>query len=181
MEDVMTRFIPVSLIVVLAACAHSPPPAPEPKAEPVAQPAPPPAAPFSPPRTPIEVAKPVPPPPTPALAGSVYFAFDKDVLTKASREALQGITSQATAPGARVRVEGNCDERGTVEYNIGLGQRRAEAAKSFLVNLGVQADSIETISWGKEHPKAIGHDPASWRENRRADVFITAPPAVSLR
>ncbi len=172
----MTRFIPLSLVAVLAACAHAPPPAPETKPEPVAQPAPQPAAPAPAPAPPVEVAKPAPP----ALAASVYFAFDKDILTKASRATLDGIVTQASAAGARVRIEGNCDERGSTEYNIGLGQRRADAAKKYLVGLGVPADSIETLSWGKERPKAIGHDPESWRENRRDDVFITPPPALSL-
>ncbi len=174
----MTRFIPLSLVAVLAACAHAPPPAPETKPEPVAQPAPQPAAPAPAPAPPVEVAKPAPP--APALAASVYFAFDKDILTKASRATLDGIVTQASAAGARVRIEGNCDERGSTEYNIGLGQRRADAAKKYLVGLGVPADSIETLSWGKERPKAIGHDPESWRENRRDDVFITPPPALSL-
>ena len=114
-------------------------------------------------------------------AGSVYFAFDKSYLNEESRATLEKLAGAAALSGTKLRIEGNCDERGSNEYNIGLGQRRADAAKNYLVNLGVAAGSITTISYGEERPKLLGHDEESWRENRRADVFISAPPRVSQR
>jgi peptidoglycan-associated lipoprotein len=68
-------------------------------------------------------------------------------------------------------VEGNCDERGTVEYNLALGQRRADAAKNYLVSLGIPADRLKTISFGKSKPFDPGHDEAAWAKNRR-DHFV---------
>ena len=70
--------------------------------------------------------------------------------------------------GARVLIEGHCDERGTNEYNLALGDRRARAAMDFLVKYGVSASRIETISYGEERPFALGHDESAWWQNRRA-------------
>jgi len=70
------------------------------------------------------------------------------------------------------RVEGNCDERGTNEYNLALGERRAENAKNFLLSLGISPDRIETISYGEERPLAAGHNEDSWAQNRRDDFVI---------
>jgi peptidoglycan-associated lipoprotein len=70
-----------------------------------------------------------------------------------------------------VRIEGNCDERGTGEYNLALGQRRAEAAKKYLLNLGLAGSRITAISNGKEKPRNPGHDEAAWQENRRDDLL----------
>jgi peptidoglycan-associated lipoprotein len=111
----------------------------------------------------------------------IYFVFDKSSLTRSSRAVLDKIATTASAPGARVRIEGNCDERGSNEYNIALGQRRAESAKAYLVRHGVPADNITTLSFGEERPKVIGHDESSWRENRRDDLFVQGPAAVSQR
>jgi peptidoglycan-associated lipoprotein len=69
-----------------------------------------------------------------------------------------------------VRIEGNCDERGSREYNLALGQRRAEAVKKIMTVLGVSDGRIETISFGEEKPVAMGHDEAAWAKNRRADI-----------
>src|SRR2546422_301333 len=69
-----------------------------------------------------------------------------------------------------IRIEGNCDERGSREYNLALGQRRADAAKKYLTDLGLAADRITTISYGKERPRAPGHDEEAWKENRRDDL-----------
>jgi peptidoglycan-associated lipoprotein len=166
--------------VTLLACAHAKPPeeaAVQKQPEPVAQPAPPPAVekPAPAPKQAETVAKQY----VPVVDANLYFAFDKSDLTSQARNDLQTIAEKAKS-GARIRIEGNCDERGTSEYNIGLGQRRADAAKKYLVNLGVPAESILTISYGKERPKALGHDAESWRENRRDDLFVQ-PSAVSLR
>ncbi len=72
----------------------------------------------------------------------------------------------------KVRVEGNCDSRGTREYNLALGERRAQNAKTYLVNLGVSASRLNTISWGEERLLLFGHDEISWAQNRRADFII---------
>ncbi len=66
-----------------------------------------------------------------------------------------------------MRIEGNCDERGTVEYNLALGQKRADAAKAYLVNLGVDGKRLETVSYGKEKPVDPGHNEEAWAKNRR--------------
>ena len=71
---------------------------------------------------------------------------------------------------ARIRIEGNCDERGSREYNLALGQRRAEAVKKVMTVLGVGDARIETVSYGEEKPVGMGHDEASWAQNRRADI-----------
>ena len=71
---------------------------------------------------------------------------------------------------SNIRIEGNCDERGSREYNLALGQRRAEAVKKVMTVLGVQDGRIETISYGEEKPAAMGHDESSWAQNRRADI-----------
>jgi len=173
------RAIASSCVAVLVACAHAQP-AEEAPAKPVAI-----AQPASPPPAPAPVAEAAPAPQVtqpvaakpfvPQVAATLYFEFDKADLTDESRAALQAIAEKTAA---NVRIEGNCDERGTSEYNIGLGQRRADAAKKYLVNLGIAAANITTISYGKERPKALGHDPESWRENRRDDVFVQ-PAAVS--
>jgi peptidoglycan-associated lipoprotein len=75
-------------------------------------------------------------------------------------------------PQIRVSIEGDCDERGSTEYNLGLGQRRAEAAKNFLITLGVSADRLETTSWGKERPVCTEHTEQCWQQNRRAHLVL---------
>jgi len=106
---------------------------------------------------------------------SIYFEFDSAVLSPDARSALQSFFDGAQKrPDTRVRVEGNCDERGTREYNLALGQRRADAARRYLVQLGLDASRISTVSYGNERPRAMGHDPESWRENRRDDLVPTA-------
>jgi peptidoglycan-associated lipoprotein len=75
-------------------------------------------------------------------------------------------------PGKRIRIEGNCDERGTREYNLALGERRASAAKKYLTSLGVEAGRISTVSWGEEKPLVFGQDEQSWAQNRRADFVF---------
>lgn len=74
--------------------------------------------------------------------------------------------------GKKVRLEGHCDERGTVEYNLVLGQKRADSAKKFLVNLGADGKLIETVSYGKEKPVDPGHNEAAWASNRRAHFLV---------
>ncbi|HYV65183.1 MAG TPA: OmpA family protein [Myxococcales bacterium] len=165
-----TRFISVMAVTLaLAACASSQP-APTPAAEtkPVAQPTPPPPAPAP---APVETP---PPPLAQPEPVSVYFAFDSSEISGDARSVLMKGAGQAqTRRDLDLRIEGNCDERGTTEYNLALGQRRADAAKNYLVNLGVDGSRITTVSNGKEKPRAPGHDEQSWAENRRADVIPT--------
>ena len=102
---------------------------------------------------------------------SVFFDFDAATLTKEAQEKLTNVAGILTAhPELKLRIEGNADERGTGQYNLALGQRRADAAKKYLDNLGVKAAQITSISFGSEKPKATGHDEEAWKQNRRDDV-----------
>ena len=102
---------------------------------------------------------------------SVYFDFDKSEIKPDSQGVITSWASYLTAnPTAKVRLEGNTDERGTREYNIGLGERRANAVAAALEAKGVSASQLSTISYGKERPVALGHDESSWSQNRRVDL-----------
>jgi len=102
---------------------------------------------------------------------SLFFEFDSAVLTKDAQDKLANVASVLTAhPELKVRIEGNCDERGSEQYNLALGQRRADAAKKYLATLGVKSEQITAISFGAEKPIAMGHDENSWSQNRRADI-----------
>ncbi|RME87720.1 MAG: peptidoglycan-associated lipoprotein Pal, partial [Zetaproteobacteria bacterium] len=81
----------------------------------------------------------------------------------------------ADHPEVKVRVEGNCDERGTREYNLGLGQRRADSVKNYLTSHGIAPNRIETISYGEERPVCTEHNEACWAQNRRADIRLNCP------
>ena len=105
-----------------------------------------------------------------------YFAYDDYALSPDARSALAGNAAYLKeVRGLRVVIEGHCDERGTVEYNLALGQRRADAARSYLVDLGIDAGRLSTISYGKERPFAPGHDESAWSRNRRAHFRVTNP------
>jgi peptidoglycan-associated lipoprotein len=98
----------------------------------------------------------------------VYFDFDKSDLKPESQTVLKKIADWLSAhPAYALRVEGNCDERGTSEYNLALGERRANAAKKFLVALGIAENRISTISYGEERPADPGHNEEAWAKNRR--------------
>ena len=103
----------------------------------------------------------------------VYFEFDSSKITG---EQVQRIETNADFikknAQLNVRIEGNCDPRGTQEYNLALGERRAQGAKSYLVNLGVDAERLSTVSFGEEKLLLFGHDEISWAQNRRADFVI---------
>lgn len=106
---------------------------------------------------------------------SVYFPFDVDAVQDADRETIMNHgTYLAKHPELKVRVEGNADERGSSEYNLGLGQRRANNTKKALVLGGAQASQIETVSYGEEKPRCVEHDEACWAQNRRADINYSA-------
>ena len=170
-----------------AACAKkAPAPAPPPP--------PPPAAPAAPPPPPS------PPPPPPAAPaprpltedelfaqkslsqlnaekplGDVFFDLDASTIRDDGRAALAtNATWLKRWTNARISLEGHCDERGTAEYNLGLGERRAAAAKAYLVELGVPADRIVVVSKGKETPFCTESNEACWQQNRRGHFLITA-------
>jgi len=103
----------------------------------------------------------------------VYFEFDQFDVRDDQQSRIEGnATFLRSESGARVRVEGNCDERGTNEYNMALGERRALSGKNYLVNLGIDANRIETLSYGEERPLLHGHDELSWAQNRRDDFVL---------
>ncbi len=107
-------------------------------------------------------------------AKAVYFGFDDYTLTGEAQSSLQGLGEHLKAnQGAVVQVEGHCDERGSIEYNLALGERRAQSVKNYLVQLGVDAARLSTISYGEEKPAVEGHDEAAWAKNRRAEFTVT--------
>jgi len=103
---------------------------------------------------------------------SVYFEFDSFVVEEQYKPLIQAHARYMSATRtAKVTLQGNTDERGSREYNIALGQRRADAVKRMMTLMGVQDVAIETVSFGKEKPRREGHDEASWTENRRVDII----------
>ena len=168
-------------VVGLGACAKKQPPAPPP---------PPPVAPEAPPPAP-------PPPPKPEVApvvdeyarlkamGSeeidrmgfltdIHFDFDRSDIREGDRAVLgRNADALKRFDFLRVTVEGHCDERGTVEYNLALGERRAKAAFDYLVSLGVPAERLKTVSYGKEVPVCSQSSEDCWQRNRRAHFTVT--------
>jgi peptidoglycan-associated lipoprotein len=168
------------------------------KTPPVARPTPPPAAtatptaPARPPAPPEPVVEPPIVPPEPvrddAISSAslddlnknsplqpVYFELDSSDLSPAAQKALDANAGLLKKyPTWAVTVEGHCDERGTAEYNLALGERRAVTARAYLVSLGVSADRLRTVSYGKEFPFDAGHDETAFSKNRRAHFVITA-------
>jgi len=103
----------------------------------------------------------------------IYFAFDRSDITAESRQVLLRQAALLNQnPSWTVTIEGHCDERGTVEYNLGLGERRATATKQALVALGVAAGRLNVISYGKERPAVVGSNEAAWAQNRRGVTVI---------
>jgi peptidoglycan-associated lipoprotein len=164
----MTRLSPVLLVatatIALAACSKKPPanlpPAPmdtAPQAQAPSGPVPGSQADF--------VAS--------IKSDTIHFETDKSDIGEQDKAILQSQAQWLTKfPEKRITIEGHCDERGTREYNLALGERRANAAKNFLASLGVNPARMTTMSYGKERPIALGSDEASWAQNRRA-VTIT--------
>jgi peptidoglycan-associated lipoprotein len=125
----------------------------------------------------------VPPPPAAAEPSmdelftrevqDAFFDLDKADIRGDARDALSK-TAQflRSYPQIKVNIEGHCDERGSTEYNLALGDRRAQAAKDFLVSLGVPADRMQTVSYGKERPFCMDHNDACWQQNRRAHFVM---------
>jgi peptidoglycan-associated lipoprotein len=175
------------LIISVAACHHNPKPVARP------MPPPPPSAPTQhPPSPPEPVNEPTIVPPEPirddAIASAslddlnrnsplkpVMFEFDSSELSAPAQKTLEenaAVLKKYTTWA--VTIEGHCDERGTAEYNLALGERRAVAARAYLVSLGIPADRLRTVSYGKEFPFDPGHDEAAWSKNRRAHFVVTA-------
>jgi peptidoglycan-associated lipoprotein len=115
------------------------------------------------------------------LGSVVHFDFDKsdirpeDTWTLDRKAAILSLNG-----GLSIRVSGHCDERGSDEYNLALGNRRANAVKTYLANKGISAGRVEIVSYGEERPVVTGHDEDSWAQNRRAEVEATAG-AMNLR
>jgi peptidoglycan-associated lipoprotein len=100
---------------------------------------------------------------------TIYFDYDKYALDREAQTKLQyNAQILQKAPEVKIVVEGHCDERGTAEYNLALGARRAKAAADYLVSLGVAPERVKTVSYGSELPVATGHNEAAWSQNRRA-------------
>jgi len=189
-----TRFAVIAILIAalsVGACGKKKPP--------VARPLPPPPAPTTPsttatrppaPPEPVPETSAIPPEPTikdDPMAGDldtinknspfqpVFFALDSYEVDGGGQQALNtnaGILKKY--PTWIITIEGHCDERGTAEYNLALGEKRALAAKTYLVSLGVPADRVRTVSYGKEFPFDPGHDEGAWSKNRRAHFVVTS-------
>ena len=158
--------IAVFLVMLVSACSTTP------KEEPVAtQPTQ--VTEYKAPEKPVAVVRPTKQQIEVVELSDVYFAFDSFNLSAESRAILAGNAEVLQAnPDAMITIEGHCDERGTEEYNLGLGERRASSAKSYLVSLGVSASRIKTISYGEERPFQWGHNENAWSQNRRAHSVV---------
>jgi len=180
--------ITVALALSVGACAK--------KKAPVARPIPPPpppaeTAPSRPPAPPEPVREtPIPPEPVtsdPLIATDIdqinknspfqpiFYAFDSAEVDAESQKVLNtNADILRKYPSWVITIEGHSDERGTAEYNLALGERRAAAARTYLVSLGIPADRLKTVSYGKEFPFDPGHDEAAWAKNRRAHFVVTS-------
>ena len=109
------------------------------------------------------------------LATMIHFDYDKAIIRGGDAAVLdQKVAILQANPGLRIRISGHCDERGSDEYNLALGNRRATAAKQYLVSHGIDASRIETVSYGEERPIAQAHDEEAWAQNRRDEFEILA-------
>jgi peptidoglycan-associated lipoprotein len=179
----------LSLMVFAAACKNPKPP--------IAKPTPPPAGSGSgstarPPEPPTPVTEPRPVPPEPIAEDPiaardigdinknspfqpVFFALDSSEVDGKAQQSLNANAEIMKKYGTWVvTIEGHADERGTAEYNLALGERRAIAARTYLVSLGISADRLRTVSYGKEFPFDPGHDESAWAKNRRAQFVLTS-------
>jgi len=110
-------------------------------------------------------------PNSPLAKRSIYFDFDSYAVKSDYQSLLAAHADYLKShPQRHVLIQGNTDERGTTEYNLALGQKRAEAVRKALVLLGMSDEQVEAVSFGKEKPKALGSDETAWTENRRADI-----------
>ncbi len=108
-----------------------------------------------------------------SLLKDIHFGFDRYDLTPEARKILsQNAELLLKHPRAKIQIEGHCDERGTIEYNLGLGERRTNSTKEYLISLGVSPDRMSTISYGEEMPVDPRHNEEAWAKNRRAHFII---------
>jgi len=103
-------------------------------------------------------------------ATSVHFSFDSAALDAAARATLDAYAAWLTGTGNDITIEGNCDQRGSREYNLALGQQRADSVRDYLTAGGVSASHIDTVSFGEERPVCSGSGEACWAQNRRGDI-----------
>ena len=109
------------------------------------------------------------------LAAMIHFDLDKSNIRSGDMAALdQKVAILQANPELKIRIGGHCDERGSDEYNLALGNRRAQSAKQYLVSHGIDASRIETQSWGEERPLVDGHDENAWSQNRRDEFEVTS-------
>jgi peptidoglycan-associated lipoprotein len=108
---------------------------------------------------------------------TVHFEFDSSVIKASETAKLDTVAREfkSCPPESDILIEGHCDERGTPEYNRALGERRATALREYLIRAGVNSEYIHTVSFGKDKPAALGHDPASWTKNRRGEFILVLP------
>jgi len=190
MPKLTTAIAVMVLVAALGACAKKTPP--------VARPVPPPPTATDPnatrpPTPPTPVPEPQPIPPEPTLSSDdigskdiddinrnspfqpVFFLYDQFEMDSPAQQALNGNADILRKyPSWVITIEGHADERGTAEYNLALGERRALAARNYLVSLGIPADRLRTVSYGKEFPFDPGHTEAAWSKNRRAHFVVTS-------
>lgn len=166
--------ISIVLVNLLAACASEPPkePVAAAPAAPAAAPAPKAEAPKVTPAEPVQTAvDPLNDPASLLSKRSVYYPFDVSAVQDADKPVVQAHAKYLSEhPDRKVRLEGNADERGSNEYNLALGQRRADGVKKMLELGGAKEGQLESVSYGEEKPRATGHDEASWSQNRRTDL-----------
>jgi peptidoglycan-associated lipoprotein len=106
----------------------------------------------------------------------IYFDFDSSSLSEAARGTLtKNVAALKKVSSAKIRIEGNCDESGSAEYNLALGERRAKSAQQYLIALGVKPDRLSTMSYGKEKPAVQGSDEAAGTQNRRDEFIVVTP------
>jgi len=165
----LRAFVPASGLVLLGAfgCSHQQkaPPARPAAAAVAARVAPAPR----PPEPPTEASS---EPPQASNEPAIYFDFDSYTLRSDAHPVLQKVASTLKARNAALEIDGNCDELGTIEYNLALGEERAKAAKSYLEHLGVPNAKVRTVSYGSERPKYPGHDDDAHAKNRRDDLIV---------
>lgn len=186
MKTTKNYAVPLSLLTLLTAllgaCSSTPVAAPTPPAKPVAATAP---APIAQPAPAVVAARPTPsstvatvslpayldPKSDISTGRSVYFDFDMALVKPEFSSLVEHHGKFLTSnPKVSIKIEGNTDERGSAEYNLALGQKRAEAVRQALKIYGVKETQMEAISWGSEKPKTAGHDESAWAQNRRADL-----------
>ncbi len=181
-----TFLVLILLVTLVGACSKEQPPVPRPAPPPappdISEPAPPPAPEPPPPIVPLEPleersigARTLDELNRDSPLKPVFFAYDSSQVGPEAQATLRENAEllQTYQPWV-LTIEGHCDERGTAEYNLALGERRALAVRSYLVSLGVAAGRLQAVSYGKEFPFDSGHDESAWAQNRRAHFVVTA-------